>query len=539
MAARLIDSLWVASYGSQLASGRAYFYAPGTTTPVTVYSDDAATVVVTQPVSLDANGRTTVPVYATMPMRAVLFNSAGSQVADIERIDGDRAELVALVNTWWPSAASVQAALTALATSLGTTNGLTKVTGTGAVGRSVQSKLSELPSVTDFGAVGSGIVDDFAAITSAITAVSAAGGGTLLVPDGNYLTSQTITLQAGVSLRGVGATASIITNSSTTGNAITGGLGLKRFFIEDIGIAASTASTGVGIYLNGCAYVTLSRVRVAGHRICVDTTDNGNASTANQYHRYFNCELINDANAAGRCVRMAGTVNVNGNSGNHMLLGNILSGSGATASTLIEIAGLSSNISLFGNVSVPDNQSTGVLVAAGHTGSGIYIVGNDFSNMTTTGLNIARATGPGLVEYANRWANALVDASDGVSNVLAGRYTSTQVRPSGVAFYTQTLAGSASATVDLDRANYIEIRQDTVATTVTIPAPLVSGSVYPTNTITFLCKNNTAGVVTWTFNAAYVTSAAVAPLAGESTQVTFVRIAASTWKETGRVTTPS
>src|SRR5687767_15876492 len=120
MAARLIDSLWVASYGSQLASGRVYFYAPGTTTPVTVYQDDAATVVVTQPVSLDATGRTTVPIYATAPMRAVLFNSAGSQVTDIERIDGDRAELVALVNSSWPGYSSGQAALTALATRMGT-----------------------------------------------------------------------------------------------------------------------------------------------------------------------------------------------------------------------------------------------------------------------------------------------------------------------------------------------------------------------------------------------------------------------------------
>lgn len=50
-------------------------------------------------------------------------------------------------------------------------------TGTGAVARPVSSKLREMVSVGDFGAVGDGVTDDAPAINAAITAVRAKGGG--------------------------------------------------------------------------------------------------------------------------------------------------------------------------------------------------------------------------------------------------------------------------------------------------------------------------------------------------------------------------
>jgi parallel beta-helix repeat protein len=56
--------------------------------------------------------------------------------------------------------------------------------GTGAVQRTVQSKLQDVVSVKDFGAVGDGVANDLAAIQAAITA---AGGKTLYFPPGTYL----------------------------------------------------------------------------------------------------------------------------------------------------------------------------------------------------------------------------------------------------------------------------------------------------------------------------------------------------------------
>lgn len=76
--------------------------------------------------------------------------------------------------------------------------------GAGAQSRSVQSKLRDVVSVKDFGAVGDGVADDLAAIQAAIDAVSNADGGTVLVPAGSYRCSSGLILKRGVNLVGEG-----------------------------------------------------------------------------------------------------------------------------------------------------------------------------------------------------------------------------------------------------------------------------------------------------------------------------------------------
>jgi hypothetical protein len=78
--------------------------------------------------------------------------------------------------------------------------------GTGAVTRSVESKLQESVSVKDFGAVGDGIVNDAPAIQAAVNAVTANGGGTIYFPSGQYLVNTTISINSGgVWLEGSGS----------------------------------------------------------------------------------------------------------------------------------------------------------------------------------------------------------------------------------------------------------------------------------------------------------------------------------------------
>jgi hypothetical protein len=63
--------------------------------------------------------------------------------------------------------------------------------GTGAVSRSVQSKLRDVVSVKDFGAVGDGVADDTAAIQAALSAMS--GTGTCVyLPTGTYKVSSAL-----------------------------------------------------------------------------------------------------------------------------------------------------------------------------------------------------------------------------------------------------------------------------------------------------------------------------------------------------------
>ncbi len=72
-------------------------------------------------------------------------------------------------------------------------------TGTGAQTRTSHDKMADIVSVKDFGAVGDGVNDDTIAIQNALAAYDA-----VLIPEGIYLTTATITLKQSQSLIGQG-----------------------------------------------------------------------------------------------------------------------------------------------------------------------------------------------------------------------------------------------------------------------------------------------------------------------------------------------
>jgi hypothetical protein len=76
--------------------------------------------------------------------------------------------------------------------------------GSGAVVRTAQSKMRDVVSVKDFGAVGDGVADDTVAIQAAIDAVAAAGGGKVYMPAGTYLVSAPIAIKDRCLLVGAG-----------------------------------------------------------------------------------------------------------------------------------------------------------------------------------------------------------------------------------------------------------------------------------------------------------------------------------------------
>jgi hypothetical protein len=89
--------------------------------------------------------------------------------------------------------------------------------GTGAVLRSVQSKLRESVSVKDFGAVGDGVTDDTAAIQSCLSALP--NGGDIYIPAGRYKITGTLTSNAdGLSIVGAGPGATVLNKAFTTNN---------------------------------------------------------------------------------------------------------------------------------------------------------------------------------------------------------------------------------------------------------------------------------------------------------------------------------
>jgi hypothetical protein len=78
----------------------------------------------------------------------------------------------------------------------GTSQGLFRQDGAGAVPRTMQDKFSEALSVADFGAAGDGLADDTDAIQAAFNA-AAALGRTVLIPDGDWRIVRGVTLPGG------------------------------------------------------------------------------------------------------------------------------------------------------------------------------------------------------------------------------------------------------------------------------------------------------------------------------------------------------
>jgi Pectate lyase superfamily protein len=127
---------------------------------------------------------------------------------------------------------TVQGALAEISTELASSTGSSLVghigTGTGAVSRTVQSKLRDTVSVKDFGAIGDGVTDDSAAFQAVVDYVGSSGK-TIYVPDGTYKIGTNIIPPNGASFELVGA--------SKIGTVIKGGVG-NVIFTSDTSVAS-------------------------------------------------------------------------------------------------------------------------------------------------------------------------------------------------------------------------------------------------------------------------------------------------------------
>jgi hypothetical protein len=137
--------------------------------PISVYWDDAATQLATQPI------RTIGGYPSNAGVRSRLYISATDYSVKVTNVNGAETVPVSLYNATEVYAADV--------------NFLQA--GTGAVVRTAQAKMRDVVSVKDFGAVGDGVTDDTAAITNAI-----ATGKNVYFPSGNYLLTSLLSITA-------------------------------------------------------------------------------------------------------------------------------------------------------------------------------------------------------------------------------------------------------------------------------------------------------------------------------------------------------
>ncbi len=153
-------------------------YLAGTTTLATLYSDNGITLR-TNPFLSASNGQ--VAFYAANGLYDLVVTKTGYESVYISGIELD--DLLA------SSGSGSVGYLPA---------------GTGAVARTVQGKLREAVSVSDFGAVGNGVADDTAAIQTAITAVKNTSKQ-LFFPAGSYRVTSSLVMDAvGMSFMGAG-----------------------------------------------------------------------------------------------------------------------------------------------------------------------------------------------------------------------------------------------------------------------------------------------------------------------------------------------
>ena len=143
--------------------------------------------------------------------------------------------------------------------------------GTGAVERTVETKLNESVSVKDFGAVGDGTTDDTAAIQAAIDAVQTAGGGTVYVPKGQYKTTDVIRITGKVNLIGANRTDVSAIVAHHTGAAILSLKGSTGSCVKFLWFGTDTTTypkTGITLGRSGAAsagHHLIEHIRIQGY----------------------------------------------------------------------------------------------------------------------------------------------------------------------------------------------------------------------------------------------------------------------------------
>lgn len=302
--------------GTVVASGRAWFYQPGTvSTQVTAYSDADGLVAITQPLTLDAAGRGTA--YLKVASRievqeAVTF----TQIAISDRANTVNAKQVEIENATvigtdlvgggqvLGGRTDLDTQITAMAASTGGSSFNYKESST-ATARTLQAAIGggEI-TFQDFGALGDDSADDTTAIQAAI-ARALVSNKAIRVEPGTYRITAALTANAataaGLIIRGVNRADCKIKNMGTSTAALSVDLGSaieSHVVLENFSIITNTTSSAAAIVVVNGDGPILRNLYITGHRIGIDTS-------AVVYSEVEDVLVAStDSNAAGKGFRL-------------------------------------------------------------------------------------------------------------------------------------------------------------------------------------------------------------------------------------------
>jgi hypothetical protein len=170
--------------GNPLVGGKLYSYAAGTTTPLATYTGNTTTTANPNPVVLDSRGEAGIWLSSSY-YKLKLTDSNDVEIWTVDNVGG------------FATMADLTAAINALVASLAASDGSSEIgfiqAGASAVATTVQTKLRETISVTDFGAIGNDSYDNTVSIQAAINYANTIGGD-VYFPPGVYRITNGLTI---------------------------------------------------------------------------------------------------------------------------------------------------------------------------------------------------------------------------------------------------------------------------------------------------------------------------------------------------------
>ena len=234
-------------------------------------------------VSLAADDRVLVKNQTTTSQNGIYRASSGAWERDrdfdgeFDVVQGSFVNILSgstLANSWWGVSTVTPlpgAAMSFTQTLLGDASTVSFLqAGAGAVSRTTLSKLRDIISVKDFGAVGDGVADDTTEVQATIDYAESVGGSTVYFPDGTYLVSATLSIESsGVHLVGAGRLSTIIQFAPTVNDVCisfaAGASQIGRCSVRDLSIMSSDSTfTKTALDVTDTNAFLLSEVQIGG-----------------------------------------------------------------------------------------------------------------------------------------------------------------------------------------------------------------------------------------------------------------------------------